>query len=117
MRSTGSVGRVSHVETFSPTVVGLASDRPIMAAAEAADQGRRPLQFCREMVRAWRASLFVSAQQNRLLRRRFAVPPQAAAALTAISPPAGQRLSSMGGCSRTGGFKRSEEHTYELQSL
>src|SRR3546814_12503485 len=97
MRSTGSVGRVSHVETFSPTVVGLASDRPIMAAAEATDQGRRPLQFCREMVRARRASLFVLAEQNWILGRRFDVKTQAAASPKDIPPTSAQWLSTLGG--------------------
>ncbi len=41
-----------------------------MTAGEAAVQGRRPLPFCREQVRASHARLFVFPQQNRLLRRR-----------------------------------------------
>lgn len=40
-------------------VGGLVSGRPSMAAGGASVQGRRPLQFCREMVRASHASLFV----------------------------------------------------------
>lgn len=45
-----------------------------MAAAGAPVQGRRHLQFCCEPERAAHASLLFSAQQNRLLHRRFAVP-------------------------------------------
>jgi hypothetical protein len=53
----------------------LFSNPPSVAAAHAPVQGRRPLQFCCEKVRAAHAILFVAAQQNRLLRRRCAVPP------------------------------------------
>jgi hypothetical protein len=53
----------------------LFSNPPSVAAADAPVQGRRPLQFCCEKVRAAHAILFVAAQQNRLLRRRCAVPP------------------------------------------
>ena len=63
-----------------------------MAGGDAAVQGRRPLQFSREMERASRAFLCVADPTKSVppppLTRRFA-------ALTATPPPAPDGLSSM----------------------
>jgi len=48
-----------------------------MTGGKAAVQGRRPLQFCRDPEAAAQPILFVLAQQNRFLRRRFAALPAA----------------------------------------
>jgi hypothetical protein len=52
----------------------LVSGLPSMAAAGAAVQGRRHLQFCCEIGACCAREFLFTAQQNRLLRRRCAVP-------------------------------------------